>query len=76
MGKRGAVAMAIRAKAQVVPVALVGNYRPFRKMYAVYGAPIDMAPYAEQGTNESMEEATELIMSRIREMVETRRPAS
>lgn len=76
MGKRGAVSMAIRAKAQVVPVAIVGDYRPFRKMYAVYGEPIDMTPYAEQGTSESMEEATELIMSRIREMVETRKPAS
>lgn len=76
MGKRGAVSMAIRAKAQVVPVALIGNYRPFRKMMAVYGAPIDMAPYAEQGTTESMEAATELIMSKIREMVETRRPSA
>ncbi|WP_027084981.1 lysophospholipid acyltransferase family protein [Cohnella panacarvi] len=75
MGKRGAVSMAIRAKAQVVPVALIGNYRPFRKMLAVYGAPIDMTPYAEQGTTESMEVATELIMSKIREMVETRKPS-
>jgi 1-acyl-sn-glycerol-3-phosphate acyltransferase len=76
MGKRGAVSMAIRAKAMVVPVALVGDYRPFRKMLAVYGAPIDMTPYSEQGTTESMEEATELIMSRIREMLETGKPAS
>lgn len=76
MGKRGAVAMAIRAKAQVVPVAIVGDYRIFRKMIVVYGAPIDMAPFIEQGTTESMEAATELIMSRIRQMVETRTPAS
>lgn len=76
MGKRGAVSMAIRSKSLVVPVALVGNYRPFRKMLAVYGTPIDMRPYAEQGTTESMEAATELIMSRIREMLETGQPAS
>jgi 1-acyl-sn-glycerol-3-phosphate acyltransferase len=76
MGKRGAVSMAIRAKAMVVPVALVGDYRPFRKMLAVYGAPINMTPYSEQGTTESMEEATELIMSRIREMLVTGKPAS
>ncbi|OXS61216.1 1-acyl-sn-glycerol-3-phosphate acyltransferase [Cohnella sp. CIP 111063] len=76
MGKRGAVTMAVRAKAIVVPVALVGQYRIFRKMVAVYGAPIDLTPYAEQGTTESMEEATELIMSRIREMMSTGRPAS
>ncbi|XID94242.1 lysophospholipid acyltransferase family protein [Paenibacillaceae bacterium WGS1546] len=76
MGKRGAVSMAIRAKAVIVPVALIGEYRPFRKMLAVYGAPIDLTPYAEQGTTESMEEATELVMSRIREMLESGRPAS
>ncbi|MFC5467796.1 lysophospholipid acyltransferase family protein [Cohnella suwonensis] len=76
MGKRGAVAMAMRAEAIVVPVALVGEYKPFRKMLAVYGAPIDLKPYKEQGTTESMEEATELIMSSIREMVKTGRPAS
>ncbi|WP_256757267.1 1-acyl-sn-glycerol-3-phosphate acyltransferase [Cohnella sp. WQ 127256] len=76
MGKRGAVTMAIRSKAIIVPVALVGEYRPFRKMIAVYGAPIDLVPYAEQGTTESMEEATELIMSRIREMAKTSQPAS
>ncbi|RKP57078.1 1-acyl-sn-glycerol-3-phosphate acyltransferase [Cohnella endophytica] len=76
MGKRGAVTMALRSEAIVVPVALVGDYRPFRKMVAVYGAPIDMKSYAEQGTTESMEEATELIMSRIREMVKSGKPAS
>lgn len=75
MGKRGAVSMAVRARASVVPVAIVGNYRVFRKMKAIYGAPIDMSPYADAGTSESMEAATELIMSRIREMIETGKPA-
>jgi len=32
MGKRGAVTMAVRGKAIVVPVALVGEYRIFRKL--------------------------------------------
>jgi 1-acyl-sn-glycerol-3-phosphate acyltransferase len=76
MGKRGAVTMAIRSKALVVPVALVGEYRPFRKMLAIYGTPIDLSPYADQSTTESMEEATDLIMSRIREMLKTGNPAS
>lgn len=76
MGKRGAVTMAARAKAIVVPVALVGQYRLFRKMLAVYGAPIDLTPYVEQGTSEGMEQATELIMDRIKEMVRTGKPAS
>jgi 1-acyl-sn-glycerol-3-phosphate acyltransferase len=75
MGKRGAVTMAIRSGASVVPVAIVGSYRPFSKMIAVYGEPIELAPFVERGTPESLEEATELIMSHIRLMVETRKPA-
>jgi 1-acyl-sn-glycerol-3-phosphate acyltransferase len=76
MGKRGAVTMAIRARAIVVPVALIGEYRIFRSMLAVYGAPIDMRPFADTGTAESAEEATELIMSKIREMLRTGRPSA
>jgi len=74
--KRGAVTIAIRSGAAVVPVALVGEYRLFRKMIAVYGAPIDMRPFAESGTTESMEQATELIMSKIREMLQTGQPSA
>lgn len=74
--KRGAVTIALRSGATVVPVALVGQYRLFRRMSAVYGAPIDLKPYAESGGSESMEKATELIMSKIREMLETGKPSA
>lgn len=73
--KRGAVTIAIRSGATVIPVALVGNYKLFRKMIAVYGAPVDMTPFAEAGTTEAMEEATNLIMSKIRYMLETGQPS-
>lgn len=76
MGKRGAVSMALRAGAAIVPVALVGNYRPFRKMLVVYGAPLDLASIEGLDTTEGMEAATELLMSRIREMVATGKPAA
>ncbi|TJY44366.1 1-acyl-sn-glycerol-3-phosphate acyltransferase [Cohnella pontilimi] len=76
MGKRGAVTMALRSRAVVVPVAIVGEYRMFRKMIAVYGAPIDMKPFADAGTAESMEEATEQIMSKIKEMLQTGKPSA
>ncbi|WP_276351693.1 lysophospholipid acyltransferase family protein [Cohnella caldifontis] len=75
-GKRGTVAIALRSGATVVPVAIIGKYRLFRKMYAVYGAPVDLKPYAETGTPEAMEQATELIMSKIREMLDTGVPSS
>lgn len=74
--KRGAVTIAIRSGAVVVPVALVGPYRLFRKMRVLYGAPIDMKPFAEDGSAESMEQATRLIMSKIGEMIQTGRPST
>ncbi|RUS48152.1 1-acyl-sn-glycerol-3-phosphate acyltransferase [Cohnella sp. AR92] len=73
MGKRGAVSMAARAGAAVVPVALVGEYRWFRKMVTVYGAPIDLSPYLVKG-EEDLDAATEVLMSRIREMLRTGQP--
>ncbi|MBN2984335.1 MULTISPECIES: lysophospholipid acyltransferase family protein [Cohnella] len=72
MGKRGAVTMALRSDAKIVPVALIGNYRLFRKMIAVYGTPIDLKASAAAGVD--MEAATEDMMSRIREMASTGRP--
>jgi len=75
-GKRGAVTIAVRSGAIVVPVALIGSYRLFSKMYAIYGAPIPMDQVAEAGTVESMEEATNLIMSKIREMIHTGQPST
>lgn len=70
-GKRGAVTIALRAGAAVVPVALIGDYRPFSKMIVVYGEPLDLAPYGGDA-----ELATQAIMDRIREMLETGRPSS
>jgi 1-acyl-sn-glycerol-3-phosphate acyltransferase len=74
-GKRGAVTMALRSGAAVVPVALIGKYRFFSKVIVVYGAPIDMRPYAEAGTSESQELATQTIMARIAEMLRTGQPS-
>jgi 1-acyl-sn-glycerol-3-phosphate acyltransferases len=73
MGKRGAVSMAARAGATVVPVAIVGDYRWFRKMVTVYGAPLDLSPYLVKG-EEDLDAATDELMSRIREMIRTGQP--
>jgi len=74
MGKRGAVSMAARSGAKIVPVALIGSYRPFRRMTAVYGEPLHLEPFLEKGA-EDHEAATELLIAKIREMVQTGRPA-
>lgn len=68
MGKKGAAMLAFKAEATVIPVAVIGNYRPFSKMYVVYGQPVDLSEFAEGGSEE-LEKATEKIMTTIRGMI-------
>ncbi|THF78351.1 lysophospholipid acyltransferase family protein [Cohnella fermenti] len=75
MGKRGAISMAVRAGAAVVPVALVGEYRWFRKMVAIYGEPLDLSPYLVKG-EEDLDAATDELMARIRELLRTGKPTN
>lgn len=44
-GKKGAASFALRTNAAVVPVAICGSYKLFRKTKVVYGAPIDVEKY-------------------------------
>ncbi|MBA9085380.1 1-acyl-sn-glycerol-3-phosphate acyltransferase [Fontibacillus solani] len=67
-GKRGAATFALRSNAAVVPVAIIGNYKLFKKMKVVYGAPIDMTPFMDKDVPDAAEKATDLIMSRIAEL--------
>ena len=69
-GKKGAASMALRSGAKIVPVAMIGDYKPFRRMKIVYGHPIDPAetvrdlPAAERGdvlTAKIMKEIGELL---------------
>lgn len=68
--KKGAASFALRSGAAVVPAAIVGSYKPFRRMTVIYGAPIDLSSFAGAGS-ESLEEVTDVIMGRIREMAKT-----
>lgn len=68
MGKKGAATLALRAGAAVVPIAIVGDYRFFRRMTVVYGEPLDLSEYAD-GTPEHVEQATEQIMKAIRNLL-------
>jgi 1-acyl-sn-glycerol-3-phosphate acyltransferase len=68
MGKKGAATLALRAGATVVPIAIVGDYRPFRRMTVVYGKPLDLSAFAD-GTPEQIEQATEVIMNAIRDLL-------
>jgi 1-acyl-sn-glycerol-3-phosphate acyltransferase len=72
MGKKGAAMLATRSKATVIPVAIVGNYKPFRKMLVIYGKPVDLSEF-EAGGADSLEAATDKIMAVIRQMVTDQR---
>ncbi len=73
-GKKGAASMALRSGANILPVAIVGSYKPFRRMKVVYGEPFDAAaavshlPPAEQG-----DALTARIMSAIQALLDQHR---
>ncbi|QGQ96904.1 1-acyl-sn-glycerol-3-phosphate acyltransferase [Paenibacillus psychroresistens] len=68
VGKKGAAMLALRSNAIVIPVAIIGDYKPFRRMAVYYGKPVDLSEYA-QSTSDNLEAATDKIMSEIRAMV-------
>ncbi|TWT01072.1 1-acyl-sn-glycerol-3-phosphate acyltransferase [Planomicrobium sp. CPCC 101079] len=67
-GLSGAGFFALRGDADVVPCAIIGPYKTFRKVKVVYGDPIDMAPFRERKA--SADEVTEAIMERIQTILD------
>ncbi len=64
----GAGFFALKTDAAVVPAAIIGNYRPFKRMTVVYGKPIDMG--ALRARKASAEEVAELIMQEIKKLID------
>ncbi|MBE1554100.1 lysophospholipid acyltransferase family protein [Sporosarcina limicola] len=67
-GLAGAGFFALKGNVNVVPCAIVGPYKPFRRLKVVYGKPIDINPYKERKA--SAEEVTAVIMEEIRKLLE------
>ncbi|WP_428908951.1 lysophospholipid acyltransferase family protein [Niallia sp. Krafla_26] len=66
-GLAGAGFFALRSKAHVVPCAIIGSYKPFRRIKVVFGRPI---PFDEYRKNKiSAEEATDIIMNEIGQLI-------
>lgn len=66
-GLSGAGFFALRSNASVVPCAIIGPYKPFKKIRIVYGKPIDMDKLRlEKAT---AEEVTEVIMNEIQKLL-------
>ncbi|SIT66547.1 lysophospholipid acyltransferase family protein [Edaphobacillus lindanitolerans] len=59
--------------AVVVPCAVIGQYKPFRKVKIRFGRPIDITPYRERRA--SADEVAEMIMEHIAKLIsEEKRP--
>lgn len=67
-GLAGAGFFALRSDSVVIPSAIIGPYKPFRKVKVVYGKPIDFKNYRERKI--SAEEATEVIMKEIQNLLD------
>ncbi|HEY4531700.1 MAG TPA: lysophospholipid acyltransferase family protein [Kurthia sp.] len=71
-GFSGAGFFALRGNAVVVPCAIIGPYKLFRKVKVVYGEAIDMEPYRE--SRAKPEEVTEVIMAHIQKLLDQHHP--
>ncbi|CAN7343778.1 lysophospholipid acyltransferase family protein [Rossellomorea sp. LjRoot5] len=66
-GLAGAGFFALRSEAYVVPCAIIGPYKPFRKLKVVFGPPIPMDSIREERLN--AEKTTEIIMQHIENLI-------
>ena len=68
-GLAGAGFFALRSKAQIVPCAVIGPYKPFKRLKVVFGKPIEFDEYRKNKV--SAEEATDIIMNEIGQLIRT-----
>ena len=62
--KNGAVFLAEKAKANIVPVGIGGTFKPFSKVYINYGKPIDITQFKSDDPN-WIDEASNYVMEQI-----------
>lgn len=62
----GAGFFALKSEAVVIPCAIIGEYKPFKRVLVVYGKPIDMETIRENKL--SAQEAADAIMEEIRKL--------
>ena len=59
--KNGASLIAIKANVPIVPVRIIGNYRPFSKMIIRIGNPIDCLNCSKEDVTEKLKDAIEAL---------------
>ncbi|SEA60994.1 1-acyl-sn-glycerol-3-phosphate acyltransferase [Thalassobacillus cyri] len=65
-GLAGAGFFALRSEAWIIPCAIIGPYKPFKRLWVVYGEPIDMSSYRENKA--TARETTDMIMKEIEKL--------
>lgn len=63
--KKGTAMIALRSKATVIPCAIIGEYKIFRKMKIVYGKPVDVLNIEVPEGADQYEAVTDEIMKQI-----------
>lgn len=66
--KKGTAMIALRSNATVVPVAIVGNYKLFRRTTIVYGKPVDIKAVTAEEGKDIYVAVTEEIMRHINKL--------
>lgn len=67
-GLAGAGFFALRGDAVVIPTAIVGPYKPFKRLKVIYGKPMDMTPFRVQRA--SADVVTAAIMAEIQKLLD------
>ena len=72
-GKMGAVMIAVKSKANILPIGIEGSYKPFTRLTVNIGEAIDLSEYFElkQNSRELQEVTDKLLMPRISELSNT-----
>lgn len=77
--QRGAGLIALRAGVPIVPVALIGTFKPVRvakgiprisRLVVRFGDPFDVAPYRELDSKEAVDAINERMMQEIQRLME------
>lgn len=67
--KNGAVRIAIDAGAPIIPFAVIGNFKPFKKVIYRFGEPIDLSSHKDQiEDKEVLNTLTNEVMSKVIEL--------
>lgn len=68
--KPGSAMIAIRSQSPVIPVAVMGNYKPFSKVKIVIGKPMDLSDYyGKKIHTDEYQRLSQEVLNTIRELI-------